>query len=564
MMTLAEADSVLTIPGSPWEIEERSIRGVPTRVWRHAPDSLRTIFEASHQHGELEFLVYDRERMTFARHFDQVARLARALADRYQVKKGDRVAIAMRNYPEWSVAFWAASALGAIVVPLNAWWQAEELRYGLVDSGSRVLIADPERLERVQPLRGELPDLEVVLVSRLPGEPPSGVEGLERVIDSAPASLPDVRLEPEDDATIFYTSGTTGFPKGALGTQRNITSNLYTLEYLRARAELRTGLVAPATVQPCSLLSVPFFHVTGCHSTLVPALRLGSKLVLVYRFDPDETVRLIERERVSSFGGVPTLVWKVLECESFRRHDTSSVVRIGYGGAPAAPELVRRLQETFPQASPSNGYGLTETSSVTSSNAGDTYLAKPGSVGPPVPVCAVKVVDERGEEAPAGGVGELLIRGPNVIKGYWNKPEATAEALAGGWLRSGDVATLDDEGFITIVDRKKDIVIRAGENVYCVEVESALHQHPEVIDAAVFGLPHRVLGEEVAAVVQVRPGAELPPAELRGFLAARLAAFKVPAHLEVTTESFPRNANGKTMKRTLREQVIARLGLLGG
>jgi long-chain acyl-CoA synthetase len=452
--------------------------------------------------------------------------------------------------------------VGAVAVPLNAWWRGEELAYGLRDSGTKVLIADEERRRRVSERRAELPLQAVIVTRAAAGSLPGDCQAWEEIV-AGPADdvgLPDVSLEPEEDATIFYTSGTTGFPKGALGTHRNICSNLMTLEFLRARSELRTGVAPPPDLQLASLLSVPFFHVTGCHSTLVPALALGSKLVLMYKFDAHQALRLIERERVTSFGGVPTLVWKVLECDALERTDTSSVLRVGYGGAAAAPELVRRIKETFPAASPSNGYGLTETSSVTSTNAGEDYVLKPDSVGPPVPVCEVKVVDPSGAEVSAGEVGELWIRGANVIRGYWNKPEATAETFTDGWLHSGDLARLDGDGFIYIVDRAKDMVIRGGENIYSVEVEAVLFDHPQVIDAAVFGVPHRVLGEEVAAVVQVRPGHAASVEEIRAHAAERLAAYKVPAHVAIRLDELPRNANGKTMKSELRRELLAEMG----
>ncbi len=564
MISLAQADAQLTVPGSRFEILEGEIRGVRTRVWKHAPRSLREILEQSREHGDRDFLVYQDDRLTFQQHWNAVCAFAAALERRFGVRRGDRVAIAMRNYPEWSVAFWATTAIGAIAVPLNAWWVGEELEYGLTDSGSKVLVADGERVER---LRGQALDLVGLVVVRSAGEVlPASAVLWEHLVPADGAggpgegvsSLPRVDIDTDDDATIFYTSGTTGFPKGALGTHRNICSNYHTLEFMKARGELRTGNASPPASALATLLTVPFFHVTGCHSTLVPSLAAGSKLVLLYKFDPEETLRLIERERVTSFGGVPTLVWKVLESEAFSRYDTSSVLRIGYGGAPAAPELVRRIQRDFPQASPSNGYGLTESSSVTTSNAGDSYLEKPDSVGPATPVCELRVVDDAGDVLPAGGVGELWIKGPNIIKGYWNKPEATADTFTDGWLHSGDIVRLDADGFVYIVDRAKDVVIRGGENVYSVEVETALFEHPEVIDAAVYGVPHRVLGEEVAASVQVRRGSSLDAATLRDFLRSRLAAFKAPAHYDVGERHFPQNASGKTLKSELRKSLVAR------
>lgn len=565
MMSLSEANARLTAAGERFEIVEEQIFGAPAKTWKNAHRSLREIVESSRAYGDATFLVYEDERLGFEQHYRQVAALARHLVENLGVSKGDRVAVAMRNFPEWSVAFWSAAAVGAVVVPLNAWWRGEELAYGLRDSGTKVLIADEERRRRLPKDRSSLP-CEAVLVTRAAaGSLPGDCEPLEEILGQATAQavLPDVLIAPEDDATIFYTSGTTGSPKGALGTHRNICSNLMTLEFLRARGELRTGSAPPPELELASLLTVPFFHVTGCHSTLVPSLALGNKLVLMYKFDAHQALRLIERERVTSFGGVPTLVWKVLECDAFGQTDTSSVLRVGYGGAPAAPELVRRICEAFPAASPSNGYGLTETSSVTSTNAGEDYVAKPDSVGPPVPVCDVKVVDPAGDELPTGEVGELWIRGPNVIRGYWNKPQATAETFTDDWLHSGDLARLDDEGFIHIVDRAKDMVIRGGENIYCVEVEAILFDHPQVIDAAVFGVPHRVLGEEVAAVVQLRPGSAVSEDELRAYATEHLASYKVPAHLVVRAEELPRNANGKTMKSELRRQLLEELERYG-
>ena len=577
-LTREEATARLTGPGGEFEITRETIRGVDLKVWKNAPRSLRDILAASRAHGDQKFLVYEGEHLTFAEHFRAAAAFANALRDRFGIEKGDRVAIAMRNYPEWSIAFWGAAAAGAIVVPLNAWWKGGELEYGLTDSGSRFLVADEQRFAELYSRLDALPLLRGLAVARTDTSLPSGVLRFEGLYSGAAGDvdLPPVELEPDDDATIFYTSGTTGLPKGALGTHRNITSNLTSLEFLGKLRELRfapgvvdttpsahetlaprTGLAPPAEAPKlASLLTVPFFHVTGCHSTLVPSLKLGTKLVLVYKFVPEQVVELIERERVTSFGGVPSIAWQVLEAANFGKHDLSSVLRIGYGGAPAAPDLVRRLNQTFPNVALSNGYGLTESSSVTSSNAGDDYLRKPTSVGPPVPVCEVKVVDDEGRALPVGEAGELLIKGPNIIKEYWGKPEATAAAITDGWLHSGDVARLDDEGFIYLVDRKKDIVIRGGENVYCVEVEAALCEHPEVLDAAVFGIPHRVLGEEVAAAVKVRAGSSATEEELRRHAAALLARFKVPVRIEIRHEDFPRNPNGKILKRELREAMV--------
>ena len=561
--SIPEVTALLTAPGSPFELGEAEIRGVRTRTWANAPASLRDVLTSSRERGDQRFLVYEDERMTFAEHHDAVATLAARLVERYGIVKGDRVAIAMRNYPEWSVAFWAAATVGAVVVPLNAWWTGAELEYGLSDSGARLVFADAERVERLAPHLDAL-DLAGVVVAK--GEAAPGVERWGDVLGDvvAGAELPDVALDPEDDATIFYTSGTTGRSKGALGTHRNICTNLVSLAFATARGALRSGAepAAPAAdadgaEQNAYLLSVPFFHATGCHSVLVANLAFGGKIVIMHKWDPERALELIERERVTTFGGVPSMVWQVLESPNFERTDISSVKSIGYGGAPAPPELVRRIEAMFPGRTPSNGYGLTETSSVSTINNGADYLRKPDSVGVPVPVVEVQVVDPDGRLLPEGDVGELWIKGPNVVKGYWNKPEATEATFTDGWLHSGDVARIDDEGFVFIVDRAKDMVIRGGENVYCAEVEAALFEHPSVTDAAVIGVPHKILGEEVGAVVVLRDGAEATAEELQAHVRERLAAFKAPTHVFFRTEPLPRNPAGKVLKRDLRDEVVA-------
>ena len=560
--SVAEVHAALTAPGQPFEMEEVRIRGVATRTWKNAAPSLRAVLEQSLVHRDLTFLVYEDESLTFGEHFAAAATMADRLAVEFGVKKGDRVAIAMRNFPEWSIAFWAAASLGAVIVPLNAWWTGPELEYGLSDSGSVVVFVDDERNERLAEHLSALPPCAVSsspepsTSSRLPAQRFEDVLG----VVEPDAALPTVELDPEDDATIFYTSGTTGRPKGALGTQRNICTNLMSLVFCAARGAARSeappAAVPGAGVQNAYLLSVPFFHATGCHSVLVANLAFGGKIVIMYRWDAGRALELIERERITTFGGVPAMVWQVLDHPDFDKRDLSSVKSIGYGGAPAAPELVRRIEAMFPGRTPSNGYGLTETSSVTTMNSGADYLSKPESVGVPVPVCDVKVVDDDGQALGPGDVGELWIKGPNVVKGYLNKPEATEASFTDGWLHSGDVARLDDEGFVFIVDRAKDMVIRGGENVYCVEVEAALFEHPAVSDAAVIGIPHTVLGEEVGAVVQLAPGKSATEDELKRHVAERLAAFKVPVRIWFRDEPLPRNPAGKILKRDLREELV--------
>jgi long-chain acyl-CoA synthetase len=583
--SIAEVNRQLTAPGQMFEMEELDIRGVPTRVWKNSPPSLRAVLDVSLGHGDTDFLVYEGERTTFDRHYRLASTLAHRLQKLAGVQKGDRVAIAMRNLPEWVIAFWAAAAAGAVIVPLNAWWTGDELRYGLEDSGATVAFVDTERRGRIYPFLGGLPNLRAVVVADESRAEPvteriDPVGGTAQVTewpffafvgDVADGAVPpDVDIDPEDDATIFYTSGTTGRPKGAVGTQRNICTNLMSLFFINTRTSTRYGAQASVVdttgrTQNAMLLSVPLFHVTGCHSILLSNTAAGGKLVMMHHFDPERALELIETERISTFGGVPTMVMQVLDSPSFAKRDTSSVRAVSYGGAPAPPELVRRIKEHFTVGQPSQGYGLTETSSVTSMNAGDDYVGKPDSVGPAVPVCDVAIVAEdfAGTEPdparPQGPdvVGELWIKGPNVIRGYFNRPEETAQVFTRGWLHTGDVARIDEEEFIFIVDRAKDVIIRGGENVYSVEVEAALFEHPAVADCAVIGVPHPMLGEEVGAVVILRPGMKVRADELATHVRERLAAFNVPTRFWFRTQPLPRNPAGKALKRALRDEVLA-------
>jgi long-chain acyl-CoA synthetase len=585
--TREEALATLTAPGQLFEMEDLVIRGVPTRTWKSAPSTLRTVLELSSLHGDQDFLVYEDERYSFAEHFRIVATLGRALTEQYGVGKGDRVAIAMRNLPEWVMAFWAAISVGAVVVPLNAWWTGPELSYGLLDSSTSVVFVDEEREARIRPHLGDLPALRTVVVTseepevgggrkkaagstvERPGLDPVPVVPFADVVGTPAddATLPDAAIEPDDDATIFYTSGTTGQPKGAVGTHRNSASNLMNLFFISTMGSLRrSGGVADVSGggQNANLLSVPLFHATGCHAVLVSNTAAGGKLVMMHHFNPERALELIEREQITIFGGVPTMVMQVIDSPDFDKRDTSSVRSISYGGAPAPPDLVRRIKEHFPAGAPGNGYGLTETSAMTTMNAGDDYVRKPDSVGPPAPVCDVAVVPEEytGEEPPADQApdpertGELWIKGPNVVRGYWNRPEDTARSFTRGWLHTGDVARIDEEGFVHIVDRSKDMIIRGGENVYCVEVEAALFEHPAVADCAVLGVPHPVLGEEVGAVVVLRPGHDVAADELARFVGERLARFSVPTRFWFRTEPLPRNPAGKALKRELRTELL--------
>lgn len=562
-MSMAAVRGALTAPGQPFEMDQVTIDGIATRVWKNAPANLTQLIALSQTHGDRLATIHEDQRVTYEAQYRAIATLAAELRA-MGVAKGDRVALAMRNMPEWPVAFFAIVATGAICVPLNAWWSPQELAFGVNDSGARVLIVDRQRHDRLDGDYSAMPGLEAVLVARA-RVPLSGIcRRLEDAIGdcSGYASLPEVALPaveilPDDAATIFYTSGTTGRPKGALGTHRNLSTNILSAAYVAARSYLRRGEMPPEPEPKVGLLVIPFFHVTACSASLMGALAGGTTLVLMRKWDAGEALALIERERVQVTGGVPTIAWQLLEHPDRANHDLSSLEVVQYGGAPSAPDLVKRIFDVF-GALPGNGWGMTETMATVTQHVGEDYLARPTSCGAPVPVADLKIMADDGvTERPVGEVGELWARGPMIVRGYWNAPEETAKTFVDGWVRTGDLARLDEEGFCTIVDRAKDIIIRGGENIYSIEVEDVLYAHPSVTDAALVGVPDPALGEVPAAVVHLCPGCEASEAELQAFVRARLAAFKVPVAVRFSDTVLPRNANGKILKSELRQMFAA-------
>ncbi|WP_238550651.1 class I adenylate-forming enzyme family protein [Blastomonas sp. AAP53] len=556
-MSLEQIEGMLCAPGQPFEIETIAIDGVATRCWKNAPPSLAALAQVARAHGDKTFVVYEDERVSYDCWFRAMATLAHHL-QAVGIRKGDRVALAMRNLPEWPVAFFAIVSIGAIAVPLNAWWTGAELAYGLADSGAKLLIADAERLDRITPHLGDLAALEAMLISRSTGDLPATASRLEDVVGTPTAyaaleatDLPVVAIAPDDAATIFYTSGTTGNPKGALGSHRNMTTNIMTSAYAGVRASLRRGEAPPAPEPAVMLTVIPLFHVTACSAGMTGIMFGGSTMVFMHKWDAQKALEIIERERVTATGGVPTIAWQLIEHPDRDKYDLSSLKSISYGGAPSAPELVRKIREVF-GALPGNGWGMTETMATVTSHTAEDYLNRPDSCGPAVPVCDLKIMDADGvTEMPVGTVGELWARGPQIVKGYWNKPAETAATFVDGWVRTGDLARVDEEGFCYIVDRAKDMIIRGGENIYSSEVENVLYDHPAVTDAALIGLPHRTLGEEPAAVVHLAPGTTASEAELQAWVRERLAAFKVPVQIVFHPETLPRNANGKILKKDL-------------
>jgi long-chain acyl-CoA synthetase len=560
MPTLAEVRAQLTGPGGPFEVVTEQVDGSEMKVYKDRFPNLRAVAELAAGRGDDDaFLVYGERRIGFGEFFRQANAMSAALA-RLGVVAGDRVAVLSANNPEWCVSFWGAVNMGAVLVGLNGWWKTDEILYGLRDSGSKVLIADKGRFQRIADELGDLPDLEAVyLVDADPSAFPSApnLHRFGELTAETSDAFPTVEIAEEEPAVIFYTSGTTGRPKGAISTHRNMIANLQNTVY----NTVATGLAFPSTAssgggRTTALLTSPLFHVSGCHSSLVVGTLAGIKLVIPEgRFEPGKALQLIQDEAVTVWATVPTMVWRVCEFPERFDYDTSSVTSVAFGGSPSADELQRMVRETFPNVtSTANAYGLTESSSVATVISGDDALAKPTSVGPPVPVVDIRIADGTGAPLAQGATGEILIRGPIIMPGYWGKPEATAETIRDGWLHTGDIGHLDEDGYLFVTDRAKDMIIRGGENVYCVEIEQRLVENPKIADAAVIGVPHPELGEEVKAVVQLQPGETLTEDEVRQWVAETLANFKVPTYVELTDERLPRNASGKLLKNVLRGQ----------
>ncbi|MDD9968648.1 MAG: class I adenylate-forming enzyme family protein [Myxococcales bacterium] len=578
-----QAVAALSTDSSPYALTTETIRGTEYRVFKHALTNLGQVYALSTMHDGKTLLVYEDERYDVSEVRQRAHNLAHHLVHDLGIKKGDRVALAMRNYPEWCFTYMAATMVGAVIVPLNAWWTGPELRYGLDDSGAKVLVVDPERLDRVSTELTGLP-LQVI-VARAEGEPPKGVLRLESLLQGTHAA-PACEVAPDDDATIMYTSGSTGSPKGVVSTHRAVVSALMAWEFMLFSRLLTMPEAPPQLIelvlawlkkgpealqsrplqlpQRSMLITVPLFHVTGCNVQFLPAFRSGRKLVMMHKWNPERALELIERERVTDFNGVPTMSWELVNSPDFEKRDTSSLMSLSAGGASRPPEHVKQLRKRAKNALPSTGYGMTETNSVGAAIGGEEYVMRPASVGQATrPLVDLKIVDDEDRTLTTDQEGQICIKSVTNMRAYWNRPDESGETLRNGWVYTGDLGRIDAEGFLFITGRAKDIVIRGGENISCPEVEHALYEHPAVLEAGVYGVPDARLGEALAASVRLKPETEVSPDDLRAHVASRLALFKVPAHLWLQRHELPRLASTKLDKRALREAAVDRLGLRG-
>ncbi|MEM7017486.1 MAG: class I adenylate-forming enzyme family protein, partial [Pseudomonadota bacterium] len=479
MMTRAEAIAEITSRvGEPYELKEQLVHGQPCKVFVNAASTLKALYEDNLSDETL--YVYQDERYTFNEMYQQASKLGAALINDYQVQKGDRVAISMRNYPEWAMAFTAVTSIGAVAVAMNALWNSEEMEYGLKHCGAKIIFADQERLDR---LAGCSDDFSIEMIGVRPTKPlPDGTKLIDDILQDDSASMPDVDFGPDDDATILYTSGSTGHPKGAVSSHRNIISALWSWELDYQCAALINNL-EPVELgyQAATLMGVPLFHVAGSHAILLQSYRSQRKIVAMYKWDVNEGARLIEQEKISSFIAPAAMTGDMVEAARHGKHDLSTLLSVGGGGAPRAPDQVKNIDEVFENAVPGTGWGMTETNAIGTGIGGEDYLNRPRSSGRCSAVLELRVVDENDNPLPAGERGDLLIRGTSVIRGYWDRPEANESSFKDGWFRTGDIAYIDEEGFLFIVDRSKDLVIRGGENVGCGEVEAALVIHPNIL-----------------------------------------------------------------------------------
>ena len=556
-----DAFARITAVGEPYELVDREdIRG-PVQTFVNAPTSLRQVYEDAV--SDVEFVVAEDQRWTFAEFWNDAATIGHLLVHDLGVRKGDRVAISMRNYPEWMLAFTAATSVGAIAVAMNSLWNADEMAYGLTDSGAKVLFADAERLALLESMAEPIEGLQVVAV-RHTGSPAADVELAGRMAEIGSVPMPEVDIAPTDSALILYTSGSTGHPKGVLSNHHNVIVALMAWEVEYGALTERPGnVVAPeegSGLVPASLLGIPLFHVLGLHAAFLASFRGQRKLVAMYKWDASVAAELIERERIVTFTGPPAVSGDLVRVAQSEGRDLSSLLSVGGGGAARPPEQVGQIDDTFEKALPNTGWGMTETNAIGTIIFGAEYSERRLSSGPALCVIDLRVVDDDGNELQPGERGELQVRGPSMFREYWNKPEATADSFAeDGWFKTGDVAYIDTDGHLFIVDRIKDLIIRGGENIGCGGVEAALSSHPNVIEAAVYSVPDDRLGEEVGTTMYVTE--DFDETELREYLVDHLAKYEIPRYITTTTEPLPRTGSGKLLKRQLRDDTITELGL---
>ncbi len=548
-----EITNELTQKGQIFETREyKNNFGIITNEYASFPDSLRKYFDFALMHGDKEFLVFEEERFTFAEAFKIAAKFGNALINA-GIKKGDKVSICMQNNPEFMFAYMGIVGIGAVCVPLNSWWVPNEVIYGIEHSQSKLLLADQKRLQGLESI-----NITKIISSYTPDE---NFTDFKEFINNESDEWPEVEISRDDDATIYYTSGSTGRPKGVLSTQRGLISSMFSWAFMASvlsEREKRLGKDSTSLASGDSsiLLCVPLFHATGSHVAFLLSILVGRKVVMMKKWDTGEALKLIDNEKITDITGVPTQTWELLNHPDRDSYDLSSLRTLGGGGGPRPAEHVKALDKNF-KGRPGIGYGLTETNALGTMGAGDEYINNPSSAGRVVPpLTEIKIIDENWQELPEGKIGEVAIRSQSNMKGYWRNDDATAECInSEGWFKSGDLGKFDGP-FLYILDRLKDMVIRGGENIACPEVEGAIYEHPDVLEASVFGIPDERLGEILCSSICLREGSKLSAESLNEFLSDKLAAFKIPVKIKFTYNPLPKIASGKFDKPTMRQNFI--------
>lgn len=561
-MTLDEAVGYVTTTEPVFEVETVDIQGVHFRAFKNIPPHVRALLQASRQaqaDGTADYLVFHGERCTYDEFIIEINTVAEKLKRHYNVEKGTPVGIAMRNCPEYLVLIMAIASLGGVTVFLNAWWTTEELEYALKDSCARLIFADEERCKILFPL---VKDMELTLIGVRDGETFTEPNYSGLINGATTIQAPETPIDTDDDFAIMYSSGTTGHPKGVVQTHRGAMNAVFTWLMQAAMEPLINppAADAPTPPRPAVLIVTPLFHVTATHPLFLLSMPAGAKVVLMEKWDAITAAQTIEKEKITRFLGVPTQSFELAQAAKTLGISLESLNYIGSGGAKRPPAQVASLADTFPDADVATGWGMTETNANGIGMIGNDYLERPGGAGrlyPPIQ--ELRFVDEEGHDAPPGSLGEITVKSPCNMRCYLNKPDATAEVLQDGWLRTGDLGVIDGEGYVTIVDRRKNIIIRGGENIACLDVEEALHRHPTVIEACVFSVPDDRLGEVVGAAIQTDGKQTLTDFDLTRFLCEHIAKFKVPGHIWMQTTPLPRGATEKIDRRALRDLCLASL-----
>lgn len=558
-MSYDQAAAHVTATNPTFELTTTNIRGVDYTVYKNIPGDVAAMMRNSREamdNGAAEYLVFEGERWTYDAFIGDVNRLAHVLATRFGVTRGTRVALAMRNSPELLLGMMAIASLGGVVVFLNGWWTTEELDYALQDSAAKLVLADGDRAARLAPIEQALG---LTIIGTRDAQTPLRYTDLMQGLGKVAA--PDVTIDTDDDFAIMYSSGTTGKPKGVVQTHRGVVNAVYSWLLTFVMGPLIDPPEDPDAVvpRPAVLIVTPLFHVTATHPSFMLSMPAGAKIVVMPKWDARKAVELIRDEKITRFLGVPTQSADLVVAAREMGEELPLLTYIGSGGAKRPAAQVAEIAGTFKNAAVATGWGMTETNAIGIGMLGDEYLERPGAVGRLYPaVQELQFLDDAGHPVAVGEVGEITVKSPCNMREYLNKPEATAEVLKDGWLRSGDLGFIDAEGIVTIVDRKKNIIIRGGENIACLDVEGALHRHPAVAEACVFSVPHDRLGEVVGAAVQLRPGQTADEEDLKAFLRDHIAKFKVPEHFWFQSEPLTRGTTDKIDRRALQAACLGK------